>query len=171
MEEICNNIYALGSRVIAAAGNYYDARTQSHRPQACYPAALDRVVGVGALQKIEGPLISSNRPVHTSYSNLADRPPRDGIATFGGEYGEEGVLGIYVGEFPPSESYPSPEPNTNGWGKWAGTSFSTAVISGATALELSAHPGFTTQDAIEALYEEESITTGDNEDVLRVKQG
>jgi hypothetical protein len=171
MEKICDNVYTLGSRVIAAAGNNYDEKRQIRRPQACYPAALESVVGVGALPKSKKPLLPSDSPTLASYSNLADRPPRDGITTFGGEEGaREGVLGIYVGEFPPSRSNPTPTSNHNGWGWWAGTSFATPIITGATALELSANPSFTTQEAIEALYAEQSIIAGDGQDVLDVTQ-
>jgi hypothetical protein len=105
--------------------------TSNGAAQTRYPAAFDSVLGVGAL----GP---DGEPA--SYSNRADDPSHKGVATFGGaahkEYvlPEQGVLGIYTGEFPDGS------PNTNGWAWWAGTSFAAPVISGTLAALLSENP-------------------------------
>lgn len=166
LEWICDLIPALGSGVIAAAGNNYDARKQTERPQACYPAAFESVVGVGALPKRKAPLLPAEEPIPASYSNLADRPPRAGITTLGGEEGVgEGVLGIYLGNFPDKS------PNNSGWAWWCGTSFATPIISGMTAAVLSGNPGITTEGAIQALYDRQAFWTGSGEDVLEVTQG
>ena len=175
MEWICDSVYALNSRLIAAAGN--DREKGKERPAARYPAAFERVVGVGALPKSETG--SSGRRATASYSNKSDRPARKGITTLGGEEGEtdgipQGVLGIYLGSFPKSDNNPNPAENKNGWGWWSGTSFATPIISGITAAVLSnMPPGTTTEGAIEKLYAAQAILTDppDDEDVLSVKQG
>ena len=175
MEWISDSVYTLNSRLIAAAGN--DRKKGKERPAARYPAAFERVVGVGALPKIEPG--SSGRRATASYSNKSDRPASKGITTLGGEEGEidgmpQGVLGIYLGSFPESDSNPNPAENKNGWGWWSGTSFATPIISGITAAVLSnMPPGTTTQEAIEKLYEAQAFLTDppDDEDVLSVTQG
>jgi hypothetical protein len=102
------------------------------------------VIGVGALPK-SGP---ANRHVEpASYSNLSDDTPVIGYATLGGEAGAgQGILGIFISGFP-EFCGPLPidllkdvqpgriqyRPNTNGWARWAGTSFATPVISGLLA--------------------------------------
>ena len=171
-EQICDLAYALGFRVIAAAGNNRDEKQQPGRPHACYPAALESVLGVGALPKSDPPQDNTKKLKTTSYSNKSDRPQETGITTLGGEEGDEqGVLGIYLGNFPP-ETNPDQDSNTNGWGWWAGTSFATPIISGLTAAVLSAMPdGSTTEAAIAKLFEAQEWKTEDDEDVLYVTQG
>jgi subtilisin family serine protease len=132
--------------VIAAAGN--DHRPgQSVAPQARVPAAFDSVQGVGALPKA---LPRKNGKLKkASYSNQADKPRKIGITTLGGEEGEgQGVLGLYLGEFPCGE------PNCTKWAWWAGTSFATPVVTGVTVAVLSNMIGTDrqTQVAIERLY-------------------
>lgn len=164
---ICDLSYALRSRVIAAAGN--DRESPEARPQARYPAALDSVLGVGALPK-DRPASGDLRTA--TYSNLADKPPRRpkiGITTLGGEKGvAQGVLGLYLGEFP------NGAPNKTKWAWWAGTSFATPIISGVLAAMLSGTPGSTTQQAIAKLYTSPTSPvmekTTDNEDALFVTQ-
>jgi hypothetical protein len=171
---ICDLAYATGSRVIAAAGNNHKKNTV--RPQACYPAALDSVLGVGALPKGKKPQDSNKKLKAASYSNLSDRPEGTGITTLGGEKGKgKGVLGIYIEGFPrdenPADGNPETDPSKNGWGWWAGTSFATPVISGITAVVLSNMPGSTTEQAIKKLFDAQSYLTDANEDVLFVTQG
>ncbi|MGB7876579.1 MAG: S8/S53 family peptidase [Anaerolineales bacterium] len=161
-EWICDLVYTLDSRVIAAAGN--ESKGSDQRPGALYPAAFDRVLGVGALAYADGSVAPA------SYSNLADKPTNDGITTFGGEAKEKGILGVYVGEFPKDDGGNVPK-NTNGWTWWSGTSFATPIISGITTAVLSKLPGAITEEAIIKLFEAQTKTTGDNEDVLTVAQG
>jgi subtilisin family serine protease len=107
---------------VAAAGN--DADIEMPRPQARYPAAFDNVVGVGALHPDGAP---------ADYSNISDTPLNIGIATFGGKttgnasVPDEAVRGIYTG------SFPSSQPNNDGWAWWSGTSFAAPIISGVLA--------------------------------------
>jgi len=146
-EWICDLIYALDSRVIAAAGN--DAKNRNQRPRALYPAAFDRVLGVGALADDTGSVVAA------SYSNLADEPTKVGITAFGGEPGiGNGILGVFLKPFPDGSD------NDNGWAWWSGTSFATPVISGSTAAVLSEKaPGTTTEDAIKVLIKAQGLTT------------
>jgi subtilisin family serine protease len=154
--------------VVAAAGNdgYYDNSSASSnhvRPDARYPAAFEKVLGVGALPSAVMP--AAGQYMAASYSNLSDRPPKLSYITLGGEPGpKKGILGMYIGEFPVYEEPPgclgllfpapknqqqsgeiptdagsiSPErirykPNSTGWAWWAGTSFATPIVSGILA--------------------------------------
>ena len=187
LEWMCDLLYALQSRVIAAAGN--DGEERGNRPQARYPAAFDRIVGVGALPKLDDPPQAAGA---ASYSNLSDNPQIVGITTLGGEATEgvprnervtleaEGVLGLYIGQFPPGPGSGHGPPNINNWAWWCGTSFAAPIISGVTAAVLgsmmaaatrSGMPTPTTEQAIRKLYEAQAIVTIEDEDVLFVKQG
>ncbi len=171
-EWICDLVYTLESRVIAAAGN--NAQQGKGRPLALYPAAFDRVFGVGALSKNIPP--DGRRVRNANYSNLADRPPRKGITTLGGEEGVgNGILGVYIGPFP-NDAAGKQQKNEYGWAWWAGTSFATPIISGVTAVALSnlvrSNPArrSRTEDAITELYDAEMRRTDHDEDVLGVEQ-
>jgi hypothetical protein len=193
---ICDLLFFLGSRVIAAAGNDWDP-TDLGRPRARYPAAFPSVQGVGALKK-EQPqtaIVGNQNYEVASYSDLSDEPGKVGVATLGGEAGaERGVLGIYLGEFPeplPGEwsifhrivnwlaklfggrfVYPK---NETHWAWWAGTSFATPILSGVIAAVLSqTAPPPTTEGAIVELYRAHAIKesrTDYQEDLLSVTQG
>ena len=173
-EQICDLTYALGSRVIAAAGNNRDEKIRPGRPNACYLAAFESVLGVGALPISELPAHIDDRLKTASYSNKSDRPLVTGITTLGGEAGEkQGVLGIYLGQFPPPSENELEEmkENENGWAWWAGTSFATPIVSGITAAILSSKPnGSRTEEAISELFDAQLWKTKDNEDVLFVTQ-
>ncbi len=180
IEWICDSLYALRSRVIAASGN---DREGTARPQARYPAAFDSAIGVGALPKLDKPPQTGGLGT-ASYSNFSDRPQKVGITTLGGEatvgvprnervtLEEKGVLGLYIGQFPPEPHSGRSHPNTNDWAWWCGTSFAAPIISGVTAAVLSGMSArLTTQRAIEELYNAQAVLTIDNEDVLFVTQG
>jgi hypothetical protein len=193
---ICDLLFFLRSRVIAAAGNDWDP-TDPGRPLARYPAAFRSVQGVGALKKEQSQtaIAGSQNYEIASYSDLSDVPGRVGVATLGGEPGaERGVLGIYLGEFPeplPGEwsifhrivnwlaklfggrfVYPR---NETHWAWWAGTSFATPILSGVIAAVLSEpNPHPSTEAAIVELYRARAIQesrTDYEEDLLAVTQG
>jgi hypothetical protein len=140
---------ALDVQIVAAAGNNGEENV-APPPPATYPAALDSVLGVGAMESAYQ---------RAWYSNLADVQPYDGVMVYGGkgnhivpnqaapdglkEWSEtdsaEGMLGVYIGAFPPK---PNPQTgevtalaqaSSNGWGRWSGTSFATGVMSGILA--------------------------------------
>jgi subtilisin family serine protease len=193
---ICDLLFFLRARVIAAAGNDWRP-TDPGRPEARYPAAFRSVQGVGALKK-EQPQTAvpgSQDYEIAPYSDLSDKPGRFGVATLGGEAGAgRGVLGIYLGEFPeplPGEwsifhrivnwlaklfggrfVYPK---NETHWAWWAGTSFATPILSGVIAAVLSGpNPHPSTEAAIVELYTARAIQeagTPYKEDVLAVTQG
>jgi hypothetical protein len=130
-------------QIVAAAGN--QGEDGKEPPPALYPAAFEGVLGVGSLE---------GKNTRAWYSNLADNPPYKGVVVFGGKSDAKsnmsdkamGVLGVYVGGFPQVNSLtgqlivsPSGElplaivPTSGGWGRWSGTSFATAIMSGILA--------------------------------------
>lgn len=170
IEWICDSLYTQGAKVIAAAGNNGES---NHRPQACYPAAFERVLGVGALPIGAKPANSQEKVKTAKYSNRSDRPDWSGIATLGGEEGDNsGVLGIYVEDFP-KDANGNRKSNDSGWAWWAGTSFATPIISGMTAAVRSVMPtGKRVEEAVVELLRAQPYKTEIyDEDVLWVKQG
>ncbi len=132
-------LFSQGSLVVAAAGNEWNGIDQEKQPPARYPAAFPSVLGVGALDRSDQV---------ADYSNQSDRPRGAGALALGGEAGEDnGILGVYLGEFPDG-AVPSPHP---GWAWWAGTSFATPVVSGLVAAQLGAQPNATAWDAYDAV--------------------
>lgn len=203
IEWICDQLYFRGSRVIAAAGNDWRREESPNRPDPRAPAAYDSVLGTGALPKNALPDESGFYPV-SKYSNLSDKPESGsteeevGVVTLGGEEGEgNGVLGVYIGQFPDMKyrlgKYPwflrpimwviftltwgnciRPR-NDSHWAWWSGTSFATPIISGLTAAMLSAlNPPVSTQDAIDRMYDldviKKNLTTYKEDGVEGVKQ-
>lgn len=133
-----------GVRIVAAAGNDWEAGEA--RPPARYPAAFPNVIGVSALDN------DGNTAI---YSNYADNPLSEGIATFGGATSPSdatqadainGIAGIYLGKFP--DGTPS-----SGAARWAGTSFAAGVVSGLLAKLVSSGCDF---DAAERVLRSES---------------
>jgi hypothetical protein len=113
--------------VIAAAGNDSLGQVElGHaRMEPRLPARFDTVLGVAAT--------TSNPRQAARYSNVGDEHELgDHVATFGGNSSEmlepeDGVVGIYSGEFPDER------PNETGWAYWSGTSFATGIVSGIAA--------------------------------------
>ncbi len=124
-----HNEIGAGGTLVAAAGNDNVLGQGAHRPDARYPAAAASIIGVGALKKQSGLMAAD-------YSNQADlEPSAQRVWTLGGDYNdtdatdsnpekEQGILGIST-------------KSTTGYKWWAGTSFATAVVSGAMAMLLS----------------------------------
>jgi len=160
VEILCNVIYLLRSRVIAAAGNDRKPGVAA-QPEPCYPAVSDSVLGVGAVAKrAKGKWLPAN------YSNTADRPTSAGITTFGGEAGSgNGVLGVYTG------TIPGDPVNADGLAWWSGTSFATGVISGVVAAMMGGSPApASTRDAIEQFATMGLTVSNQNEDILQAQQ-
>ncbi|HEY0604844.1 MAG TPA: S8/S53 family peptidase [Herpetosiphonaceae bacterium] len=157
LEWMFNVLHDRDVLVIAAAGN--DADT-NHRPAARYPAALDCVIGVGALER------DSDLAV---YTNIADSPASQGFVTIGGDAANgkalpnTGMLGIYIGTFPNGRR------STTGWAWWAGTSFAAPVICGSLTMLLG-HGKPSTQ-ALQILRDAEGATTAQGEEIFSVQQG
>lgn len=173
LETLFNDFSIQGWQAIAAAGNDGQEGDIVRVPPR-YPAALEKVIGVGALprtlRKVNG------RYQASTYSNISDEPETKGIMTLGGEEGDgNGVLGIYIGEFP---KYLNPSlwrrflnwligvlggeaehpPNRSQWAWWAGTSFATPILSGTVAAVLGGPEQIaTTNAAIEKLYKSQII--------------
>jgi hypothetical protein len=192
IEWICDHLYFRNSRVIAAAGNDWRKDEDEARPKPGYPAAFDPVLGVGALPKNARRDATGKYPV-SRYSNTSDEPEVIGVTTLGGEPGEgNGILGVYIGEFPDMwyrlRKYPwilwpllwliftikwgnciRPR-NESDWAWWCGTSFATPVIAGFTAAALSdTNRPASTQAAVRMMYDTAGIVefvTSDDEDGL-----
>lgn len=159
LSQMCEALKARGVLVVAAAGN--DGANHV-RPPARLPAALDTVIGVGALQK------NSQSPA--SYSNISDTGGA-GIATFGGSqdssgtaHAGDGMLGVYTGPLPGTASA-----NSSGWAWWAGTSFAAPVVAAALALLRAA--GESPAGALDTLYASVAEAGGAVEHIFRVTQG
>lgn len=115
-----------GALIVAAAGNdstLANQKGQSPRPPRA-PARYESVLGVASVNSHGAPSLFSNA------ANIA--PRTTGIATFGGDSGgvdsnglPDAVRGVYI-----SPTFPGGQQNLTGWADWAGTSFSTAIISG-----------------------------------------
>jgi hypothetical protein len=113
--------------VIAAAGNdsVNQVEMSKARMEPRLPARFDTVLGVAAT--------TSNPRQAARYSNVGDEHELgDHVATFGGNSSEmlepeDGVIGIYSGEFPDHR------PNETGFAFWSGTSFATGIVSGIAA--------------------------------------
>ncbi len=116
-----------GALIVAAAGNDSTLPNQQGKaprpPRA--PARYESTLGVASV---------NSRFVPSLFSNAANLAPRNsGIATFGGDSGggidstglPDAVRGVYI-----SPTFPGGQQNLTGWADWAGTSFSTAIISG-----------------------------------------
>lgn len=166
LRSLFEEFYEKGRQAIAAAGND-GKREHQNRIRTRYPAALTKVTGVGALPNtLERNDIGKYRP--SVFSNMSDLPEIEGIATLGGEEGEgNGVLGLYIGEFPDGSS------NQSKWAWWAGTSFAAPVLTGAVAVVLSSSSIDRTDAAIAELYAKKIILNagaGVKEDALPVKQ-
>lgn len=195
IQAMCDDLYLSQSRVVAAAGNDWVKTEGAGRPRARYLAAFKSVQGVGALSR--GPssatLARNSNYEIAPYSDLSDDPSAVGVVTLGGDSGEgNGVLGVYIGEFPPSERLSFSEcirrcltkllcgkvcgpRNRSDWAWWAGTSFSTPVLTGAIAAVLSKSGlRISTETAISSMYKSGAIQNGKTsykEDVLDVTQG
>jgi subtilisin family serine protease len=159
LRRVCEALQNRGVLVVAAAGN---DGYKAVRPPARMPAALDTVVGVGALQK------NSDQPA--SYSNISDGEGI-GIATFGGSQDSSGtadagsgILGVYIGPLPGAT-----DPNYTGWAWWAGTSFAAPIVTAALALLRAA--GKSPAEALDALYASVAEVPGAVEHIFHVTQG
>jgi hypothetical protein len=167
--------------MVAAAGNDSDRNHLGGVHNAGYPADLDFVVGVGALDKHNNP---------ASYSNRADNPPSFGFMIFGGDYvdvdftdmttsfadGGDGIIGVYTGDFAgdllskPPHDPPTLVSNNNGFAEWAGTSFATPIVCARLAKSLcdaNPVPGVSASDvAIADIQAEATETTSEGEPAI-----
>jgi hypothetical protein len=121
------SLYAQGALLVAAAGNDSLAASKQGRrrrpPRA--PARYATVVSVTSVNSRFEPAL---------FANAAAWPPiNGGVATFGGDVEgakdpndlPDAVRGVYI-----SPTFPGGEPNSSGWADWAGSSFSTPIVSG-----------------------------------------
>lgn len=135
---------ALTPCVFAAAGNDGECGT-NYPPR--LPAANPNVSGIGAL-------VGDNPFDIACYSNAADMPggPRVGFYALGGEANRRytsvtgGMLSIYT-----NEKFPYGHHNTNGWGRWAGTSFAAPIVTGTVGALLAS--GIDKADVMQKLRE------------------
>jgi hypothetical protein len=127
--------------IVAAAGNI-DGNDDPTTPQAFWPAAVEQVLAVGSVDDASS----------TTWSAWSNRGPWVDVAAPGYR-----LLSTYVNG-PVALEAGAPAVDYAGWARWSGTSFSTAVVSGAIARLMSAH-GITAQQAALALKRGE-LSTG-----------
>lgn len=136
-----------------------------------YPAryATKNIIGVSAARFGEKPLQALEAqwldtfdilaPQHTTvFSSPPDTLPIEGFITYGGEVepskldmprltSPKGIIGIYLSDYPDpawlstQSSTLQYTPNTSGWARWAGTSFSAPIVTGVLARALSSGKG------------------------------
>ncbi len=135
LETICQELRNQNVFLIAAAGNDGDPNADTDNdpntiahPLPHFPAAYDSVTGVAALDADDQP---------APYSDVCDTPASEGMAVFGGDVDptaaenadpNHGMLSVFT-----SVQFPSGALNSNGWARWAGTSFATPTLTGAIA--------------------------------------
>lgn len=141
--------------VVASAGNdaKEDEVENGTQPDPWSPAKLDHVLSVAALPKDLGrDPARGNKFRPASYSNRAHavgstKDMAYSFATVGGERyknppyrSKGGHLGVYIGVIPrvdPATGYFSQDdsPNSTGWARWSGTSFTAPVITALLAAQ------------------------------------
>jgi hypothetical protein len=144
------------SRVVAAAGND-SPKDGSGICAARYPARLEAVLGVGALD---------TNGKRATYSNYPDAPDSGGIMTLGT------MRGLFTGFFPINPEPPSVMDIApgDGFADWSGTSFASPVVVGALAKLVSVF-GLPLDKAESCLRSSEAtIDSATNEEVVTVKQ-
>jgi hypothetical protein len=128
--------------VVAAAGNLADGQ----QPQDFWPAALPSVIGVGAVGDSNGGYANGNGYAWARFSNRGD------WVDFAAP-GEE-LVSTYLRHQPPNGK----GPKFSGWAEWSGTSFATAVVSGAIARTMTEH-GESAKEAVDRLRREAKVCT------------
>lgn len=109
---------------VAAAGEL-EKRTQIERREPAFPAALDRVVAVGAA--VDASSAADFTPPDVPWIDVWCPGVRI-VSTF-----LQGEVDVRIAD-PRSEGYqPHPEPFDSGFARWSGSSFSAALLSGAIA--------------------------------------
>jgi Subtilase family len=132
---------------VAAAGNEnVPGQPEARRPKPLFPANVEGVIGVDARRKNQ----LRNK---TNFTNLEDIPGTedDGIGAVGDQ-----IVGIFLSETVPgyknySAAPLNPQTNNTGWATWAGTSFSTPIVSAVAALLFEA--GVSRDDAFRCIID------------------
>lgn len=143
-------------RVVAAAGND-SPKDGGGICAARYPARLEAVLGVGALDAVGK---------RATYSNFPDAPNSPGIMTLGT------MRGLFAGWFPANPEPPPLMDRTpgDGFADWSGTSFASPVVAGALA-KLVSEFGLPLDKAEDCLRSSEAtIDSATGEEVVTVKQ-
>ncbi|MGQ0605092.1 MAG: S8 family serine peptidase [Anaerolineales bacterium] len=133
------------------------------RPEPQYPAAFTEVIGVASIGQSGAPAIYSNIS-DTLSGQLTARvvAERGGYIAFGGEAGNLGELGMYIGTLPGGAT-----PNDSGWAYWGGTSFAAPKISGLAAVLLGTGAAADVTDLTEKLSQiDPSGYTPDGEQIV-----
>jgi len=123
--------------VVAAAGNL----DKGQSAQEFWPAALPDVVGVGALKDGDG----------REWAKFSNRGSWIDFAAPG-----ENLVSTYLKHWPRKGA----GPRFRGWAKWSGTSFATAVVSGAIARTMTENHE-SARDAVERLRRDAKTRTDD----------
>jgi hypothetical protein len=137
MQRLVDELRSINSDmvIVAAAGNLDPDDQALETRQAFWPAALDNVVAVGA---VDG-------PDATTWSSWSNRGPWIDFAAPAND-----LLSTFVdGYLKPAPDRP---PNKyEGWAQWSGTSFAAAVVSGAIAREMTGTERLSAAEAVARL--------------------
>ena len=135
MQRLVDDLHEVNPRmvIVAAAGNL-GGPGEPEAPADFWPAALDDVVAVGAVES----------PSSRSWAPWSNRGRWVDLAAPGA-----GLLSTFVDG---TLAAPGEEPQTySGWARWSGTSFAAAVVAGAIARLMTGRRALTAKEAVAAL--------------------
>jgi hypothetical protein len=121
--------------VVAAAGNLESRRK-------FWPAAIERVIGVGAVMR-DGEGYEAAE--YSNYGSWVTAVALDGGRRVPGKQSEGGQESTYFTNFPPGEEHP----RYRGWARWRGTSFTAPKVAGMIAKQMVDDDLTTAQEAWE----------------------
>jgi subtilisin family serine protease len=139
--------------VVAAAGNMESQRR-------FWPAAMERVVGVGAVVK-DGPAYS--RAEYSNYGGWIDAVAHDGGVHVPGGRSTGAQTSTFYTAFPPGH-----RAKYTGWAKWRGTSFTTPHVAARIAQRMLADNLRTAQEAWERIRRDADAAPPDFPNAVRV---
>ena len=155
MQELVDDLLAKNPKlvIVAAAGNLevqeladIDANSEDGTRSEFWPAACDRVVGVGA--------VSGDDPIGLStWADWSNYGPWVRFAANGTD-----LLSTYLDRLVERKCG---DVDFKGWARWSGTSFSAAIVSGAIARTITENPGVSALGAVEILESSPDAYTDD----------
>jgi subtilase family protein len=135
MQRLVDDLHEVNPQmvIVAAAGNL-SGPGEPTTPEDFWPAALDDVVAVGAVES----------PTSRSWAPWSNRGRWVDLAAPGADLLSTFVTGTLAAPGEEAETY-------TGWARWSGTSFATAVVAGAVARLMTGRRALTAKEAVAAL--------------------